>query len=274
MSVKSNHIIPQYLNSPPFSIFIMRKEWNHSEIEILRANYSIKSRAEMQKLLPNRTPYAINHKASRLNLPKSAYFWTKEECEILRKNWSDNGRPKLLSLLPLKDWSSIRHKACELGLAKKAFAKYWRTYDKVQPLNLSESEKGYLAGIIDGEGTIKVKRALKSWYAPFVSVTNTDQTLMDYLQQLLGVKGYGHTYHEHRKIPNHKTKYVYNIASVQGVKQILMQIIPLLIIKKKQAKLVLEFIAIKEEKADYGVLPREKEIFLELKHLNARGLPK
>jgi hypothetical protein len=251
----------------------MRREWNHSEIEILRQNYASKTIAEMRELLPNRSSKAINHEASRLNIPKSAYFWTQQECEVLRENWANNSQPKLLALLPLKDWSSIRHKAFELGLAKKAFAKYWRTYDKVQPIILSEAEKGYLAGIIDGEGTLRVMRSLKKWYAPFIQITNTNEALMEWLQQLLGTQGYGRIYHDKcRKLPNHKTKFVYNIASVQGVKQILDQIAPLLVIKKEQAKLLLEFIAMKEEKADYGVLPREKEIFEELTKLNRRGV--
>lgn len=250
----------------------MRKEWSHSDIEILRQNYATKTPAEMRQLLPNRSSKAMNHEASRLGIAKIAYFWTQEECELLRAYWADNGRPKLLSLLPLKDWSSIRHKAFELGLAKKAFAKYWRTYNKVQSVNLSEAERGYLAGIIDGEGTLRVMRALKSWYAPFIQITNTNEALMDWLQRLLGEKGIGHVYHERfRKKPNHKLKHVYNIAAVQGVKQILDQIAPLLVIKKEQAKLLLEFISMKEEKADYGVLPREQEIFEELKLLNKRG---
>jgi len=253
----------------------MRREWNHSEIEILRQNYASKTIAEMRKLLPNRSSKAINHEASRLKIPKSAYFWTQQECEVLRESWANNSRPKLLALLPLKDWSSIRHKAFELGLAKKAFAKYWRTYDKVQSIVLSDAEKGYLAGIIDGEGTLRVMRALKLWYAPFIQITNTNKAIMDWLQKLLGEKGIGHTYHEkYSKKPNHRPKHVYNIASVQGVKQILDQIAHLLVIKKEQAKLLLEFIEMKENKADYGVLSREREIFEELKRLNARGTGK
>ena len=255
----------------------MRREWNHSEIDILRQNYSSKTIAEMRQLLPDRSSMAINHEASRLGIPKSSYFWNQEELDILRANWEANGRPKLLSLLPLKDWSSIRHKAYELGLTKKAFAKYWRTYTKTPKIILSDVERGYLAGLIDGEGTIRVRRALKKWYAPFIQITNTNKAMMDWLEKVLISKGIGHLYSEKRsqkkyvENPQYRTKHVCNIASVQGVKQVLEQTIDILTTKKKQAVLVMEFIKMKEEKADYGILAREQEIFEELKRLNARG---
>lgn len=177
-------------------------------------------------------------------------------------------------MLPNKKWTSIRHKAVELGLAKKAFAKYWRTYDKVESISLSDVERGYMAGLIDGEGTVRIVHALKKWYAPFIQITNTDKVMMEWLQKTFGVKGIGRLYVEERKNPLYKTKYVYNIASVQGVKQILEQVVDILTTKKKQAILVLEFIGMKEEKADYGVLKREQEIFEEIKKLQVRGVLK
>lgn len=253
----------------------MRKTiWSENELQILKNNYPTTIQRELLKLLPNKKWTSIRHMAGHLGLTKTFKgIWRQDELITLKTNWADSSQPKLLSLLSSKDWTSIRHKAFELGLAKKAFAKYWRTYSKAQSIQLSDAEKGYLAGIIDGEGTLRVMRSLQLWYAPFIQITNTNQALMDWLQQLLGEKGIGHTYHEKRsKQPNHKPKHVYNIAAVQGVKQILDQIAPLLVIKKEQAKLLLEFIAMKEEKADYGVLPREKEIFEELKHLNTRGV--
>ena len=256
------------------STWLPKSIWSDTELQILRDNYPYKLRNEMLALLPNKKWTSIRHKVSELHLLRTfSGIWRQEEIDALKTNWADNGRPKILSLLPLKDWSSIRHKAFEFGLAKKAFAKYWRTYDKTASVILSEADRGYLAGIMDGEGTLRVMRALKKWYAPFIQITNTDKVLMDWLQQILGVKGIGCMYYEgKRKNPKHKPKYVYNIASVQGVKQILEQTIDILKIKHRQAILLLEFISLKEEKADYGVLPREKEIFEELTKLNRRGV--
>jgi hypothetical protein len=250
----------------------MYRLWSDEEIDILKKNYPYVDNKELSQLLPNRSLPSIQHKAVRLGLIKKIRWWTPKEIDILKENWATSSRPRLLKLLPNKDWSSIRHKAVQLGLAKKAFAKYWRTYDKVKPIRLTDIEKGYLAGLIDGEGTIRIVRALRKWYAPLIQITNTDKSVMDWLQEIFGKKKIGHLYIEKdKRSPNHRPKLVYNIASVQGVKQILEQIVDILKIKKRQALLVLEFIKLKENKADYGVLPREIEIFEELKKLNARG---
>ena len=81
----------------------------------------------------------------------------------------------------------------------------------------------------------------------------------------------GHFYAEERSNPNHKTKLVYNTATVKGVKQILTQIVDELTVKKDRAKIVLEFIKIKEAKTGYYTDPREIELFEEMKRLNKRG---
>lgn len=260
------------------TVWVQKSIWSDTELQILRDNYPYKLRNELLVLLPNKKWTSIRHKVGELHLLRAfSGIWRQDELDILKANWADNSRPKLLSLLPAKDWSSIRHKAFELGLVKKVFAKYWRTYDKTTSIILSETDRGYLAGIMDGEGTLRIMRTLKKWYAPFIQITNTDKVLMDWLQQILGVKGIGRLYYEGnrknlRRNPKHKLKYVYNIASVQGVKQILEQTIDILKIKHRQAVLLLEFIAMKEEKADYGVLSREQEIFEELLKLNRRGV--
>jgi hypothetical protein len=244
--------------------------WSDEELAILRKHYPTKLRQELLSLLPNKRWTSIRHKASELGLKKAFLgIWNPAELQILKDNWAKCGRPKLLKLLPRKRWSSIRHKAFELGLAKKAYAKYWRTYDKIEPIILSDVDRGYFAGIIDGEGTIRIIRALGKWYAPFIQITNTDRELMDKCRTIFKI---GKLYKEERPKLRHKPKYVYNIASVQGVKQILEQVKDILTVKRRQAELVLEFISLKEEKEDYGVLPREIEIFEEVKRLNARGV--
>jgi hypothetical protein len=250
----------------------MYRLWSDEEIDILKKNYPYVDNKELSQLLPNRSLPSIQHKAVRLGLIKKIRWWTPKEIDILKENWATSSRPRLLKLLPNKDWSSIRHKAVQLGLAKKAFAKYWRTYDKIDPIRLTDVEKGYLAGLIDGEGSIRVSRALGKWYAPFIQITNTNKSVMDWLQEIFGNKNIGRLYVEKRRNPNYRPKFVYNVASVQGVKQILEQIVDILKIKRQQALLVLEFIKLKENKVEYGVLPREIEIFEELKRLNARGL--
>jgi len=247
----------------------MYRRWSKEEVDILMENYPCKDSSVLLQLLPNRTESSIQHKANRLGLKKDIRWWTKEEIEILKANWATSSRPQLLKLLPNKRWTSIRHKAVELGLTKVAYAKYWRTYEKTEPLKLSDTDRGYLAGLIDGEGSITIKKSLGKWYAPWIQITNTNIDVMNWLEETLGTKGIGHIVAKEKpRKPNHKQTYNYNIGSVQGVKQVLEQIVDLLKIKKQQALLVLEFIRLKENKADYGILPEEEEIFNKVRELN------
>lgn len=198
-------------------------------------------------------------------------IWSEEEIEILKNNWSDNGRPQILSKLPNKRWTSIRHKAAELGLTKIPPAKYWKTYNKQEPLKLSDAQRGYLAGIIDGEGTIRIVKTTDKYYAPFIQITNTNMAIMEYLERVLG--DIGHLYIENPNLrkPNHKTKLVFNLASVQGVKAVLEGVADLLVIKKSQGKLALDFIRYKESKRGYGNHAIEEDFHQKMLRLNARG---
>jgi hypothetical protein len=173
--------------------------------------------------------------------------------------------------LPKKSWTSIRHKAFELHLKKERHrTRYWHTYRKLPDIVLTDKQIGYFAGIIDGEGSISIVRSKekgKVYYAPLISITNTNMAL---IQKCMDIFKSGRFYAEKRTKPGHKTKFVYNIGSVRGVRQILTQIIDELTVKKQHAKIVLEFIKVKEQKTGHGVSAREVELFEELKKLNAR----
>ena len=52
-------------------------------------------------------------------------------------------------------------------------------------INLTESEAGYVAGIIDGEGTITTGTSNK-YYNLVLVVSNTNIDLMLYLEKILG----------------------------------------------------------------------------------------
>ena len=250
----------------------MYKLWSNEEIKLLRKHYSITQKKELLKILPNKTASAIVHKAQRLGLNKEVRWWTEKELDVLKNDWPKKVKPELLKALPNKRWTSIRHKAFELGLTKNRHrTRYWHTYWNCPDIKLTDRQIGYFAGIIDADGHIRIVRSrekTRDYYAPFIGVTNTNKLL---IQRCMDTFNSGHFYAEKRSKPNHKTKLVYNIASVKGVKQILTQIVDELTIKKDRAKIVLEFIKIKEEKIGFGVDPREIELFEEMRRLNRRG---
>ena len=253
--------------------------WSEKELEILRDCWPRKVKPELLEALPNKHWTSIRHKAFELGLKKERHslrywrtYWDEKELDTLKDDWSKKVKPELLKALPNKHWTSIRHKAFELGLKKEQrHTRYWHTYWKVPKIELTDRQIGYFAGIIDADGHLRIMRSrqkTRDYYAPFIGITNTSMIL---IQKCMDIFKCGHFYSEEYSNPNHKTKLVYNTATVKGVKQILTQIVDELTVKKERAKTVLEFIKIKEEKIGYGTDPREIELFEKMRRLNARG---
>lgn len=101
----------------------------------------------------------------------------------------------------------------------------------------------YTAGIIDGDGWIGIERKRGKVrtvpkYRPTVSVTNTNPALKGWLKKHWGgsvVEGKG-------KKPSWKGFFIWRAYSISQVEILLKEILPHLVLKKKQAALVLECI--------------------------------
>ena len=95
----------------------------------------------------------------------------------------------------------------------------------------------YLAGIIDGEGSIHIKRTGKSrkdntWYLALrVSVANTS---LNVLQDILKIVGFGCIYKTHSESKKHRACYQLDWSSIQAEK-VLLKTLPFLRIKHPQA---------------------------------------
>ena len=133
-------------------------------------------------------------------------------------------------------------------------------------LNLHEWQVGYLAGIIDGEGCITITRDAKH-YVPIVSVCGTSQLLMNTLGEITGL---GSMFASPRRDKHHKTQMNWRLQSRVEILILLRKVCPFLLLKKKQAVLLMEFCEGRINKT----LPasREEEIYDELHRLNARGV--
>ena len=143
---------------------------------------------------------------------------------------------------------------------------------------LLEIEKAYLAGIIDGEGSIgiykwKNPRARKNpFYRARMRITNTNKKLIDLIvNKLQNQKGYIVAKRENR-IKNRKTCYELELGEIL-TKKLLKEVLPYLVIKKKHAENVLK---LKENYSHNRLtqteLQRREKIYLEQKKLYYRGL--
>ncbi|MHC1636323.1 MAG: sigma factor-like helix-turn-helix DNA-binding protein [Candidatus Methanospirareceae archaeon] len=95
----------------------------------------------------------------------------------------------------------------------------------------------YLAGIVDGEGSIRLHRRRRKsiGYGLEVVVTNTNRELIDWLYT--NFKGY---IEKHEREGNHKTTYKWTVRGINAYR-LLKKMLPYLIIKKPQAELGIKF---------------------------------
>lgn len=120
---------------------------------------------------------------------------------------------------------------------------------------MSESECAYLAGIIDGEGTVTLTVKQKGGSRHLaVTVSGTESTLMNYLPKVIGA---GRITNKKTYKLNHAPAYTYSIYSRQAI-SLLGQILPYLrTYKAKRAKLALkEYILVTPRNGKYS--PEQK----------------
>lgn len=117
-----------------------------------------------------------------------------------------------------------------------------------QQETVSEAEYGWLAGIIDGEGSISINRSLSHRttivYCARVQVPNTNQLIIDKARSIfdrLGAKGHV----EKRQYGNNMRWKICSIITLNSAKDIeilLPLIIPYLVGKKRHAEILYRFV--------------------------------
>lgn len=140
---------------------------------------------------------------------------------------------------------------------------------------LTQAEAAYLAGFMDGEGSFfciyESKEGNRNGvkYTFQVSVVNTNYEVMEWIRDITG----GQSIHvDHDGNENHKIRYKLKFNK-NWILDIVPQFIDFLIIKKIQAKLVIEGILLKEPPNNYSNynFDRLYDIYRQLKELNYRG---
>lgn len=198
--------------------------------------------------------------------------WTDSDIDLLQKYYQTRDRSYLETLFPGRSWKSLQHKASRLKIAHSpVIRQLWR--QRIGKINYHD--RVYLAGSVDGEGciTISIKRSKADPYrggsclTPLVSISNCSLLLMDWLNEHVA----GCTLKTHSNDPVRKDSYTFQITRLLDVKSLLEQILPHLVVKRKQAELVLEFcnVHLKDKWSNYN--PRLFEIAKEVRKLNKKG---
>jgi len=193
----------------------------------------------------------------------SAPHWTETEDALLREHYPTASTAELQTLFPTRPLAGIRQRAHQISVRKNLDA-----YEGGMPFtgsvigHLSETEKGYLAGIIDGEGCIMLARHLgkrgKYVYHVYVAIANTSVALHHWLEQRLPGAGY---VRQRRRVkvdarstsnqPLWRTGYDWIISGNRVAMVLLREITPYLVIKRAQAELLAGgYLHLSEEERD------------------------
>ena len=115
---------------------------------------------------------------------------------------------------------------------------------RIPKCTLTEAQKAYIAGFIDGEGNLNIRKHPRSfngkrYYTHSIRtvLTNTDLRPIDFIQGLVGGKRYTRT--QHLGV-GHQRCYSLALNGAESQK-LLKQILPYLIVKKEIADLMLEY---------------------------------
>jgi hypothetical protein len=121
-------------------------------------------------------------------------------------------------------WKTLREAKVEMRRFSCAY--------KLPSINISPTEQGYIAGILDGEGSI-----VEDGGHIVVVIANTDKNLMDWLLRKMG--GYIQV------TPTglgKKTCWLWKLSRMADIKIFLETLEPFLIVKKSKARKALEVI--------------------------------
>ena len=135
-------------------------------------------------------------------------------------------------------------------------------------------ELAYTAGILDGEGCIRI---LKDTYALAVAVGNTDPALLNWLERVWGGKVYGKAYKPLKWYPRSKPFMQWQIYGRKAT-DMLALCAPYMVIKKDRAEIAMKMVPLFGKKNNYlpgfnEEMRRQREtVYWELKAMNQRGI--
>ncbi len=109
---------------------------------------------------------------------------------------------------------------------------YKKRDSKLKPL--SEGHRGYIAGVLDGEGHLYIRGEYEGACYSRVRVRITDESIVDFLLEITGIGSIcSHMPSQRRKDGGDKKRvYEWQIGNRSEVKQLLIAVLPYLIIHK------------------------------------------
>lgn len=241
--------------------------WTKDELQTLRDHYEKLSREELQRLLPTRKWGSIQQKGEELGIRRGAIrvWWTPEQIDVLKVAYAAGERTDELAARLKHSPTAIKHMAHRLGIGRdiRQIPNVAARRDGASLLgHLSDAERGYIAGLFDGEGCVSV---LANGRALQVHISNTDPRVIHWLKERIP-SGVINTWQP----PNgNKRGYKFHFSTILGAK-FCREIYPLLVIKRDEAELVGEAL-----RGGFAPLTQDqrRELRLNLHTLKTTGVP-
>ena len=244
-------------------------QWKYVETEFMKKNYK-----ELAGELGVDWHW-LRHAAVKRGLKRGRWGrmgWTNEEKSILREAYPKLPRQEVLKLLPNRNWMGVLHMAQRLGLRHSLLVEF---RDQLQLLRLTPAEAGYIAGIVDGEGSVfllKVKnpqpkriwhkgktgriprKRTKEFLVSGVMACNTDLKMIRFIQERCGgvLTSRPITRQTREKrlakgLRSHSPLHVLNVRGCRALRM-LQAISPYMITKKAAAEVVERYLLLRLSK--------------------------
>ena len=127
----------------------------------------------------------------------------------------------------------------------------------------------YLAGFIDGEGSITMIHGINNGYSPFIAITNTNKAIIEWVQKRVG-RGKIHAYEAWKE--GQKPYYTWRIYNRQAL-ELAKELLPYLKIKRVQAQLLIDYYeGFELNKQNQLANPDSSKIMGKFRALNQRGV--
>lgn len=195
--------------------------------------------------------------------------FTAEELALLFREyeaWPMRGSNKAHGLMkhlqqyfPEVSWSCLKSQIRRLVRHGRVPRKV-KIVRPISPLDLTQTELGWLAGIVDGEGSISLSKLKNKDYGSFVVHVvlcyNNDDGILDEVQRLVPFTARRTTTRkgsDSRGIVTKRDVYMVSTTSHRGAYEVLRVLLPYLHGRKRISALrVWEFVQSKVEKGTYG----------------------
>jgi len=246
------------------------KKWTESEVAQLKI--LVKNRVSKREIATRlgRSPNSVGKKLQALGL--KIRMWTSKEKKVLQQLLDTGYSYEEIARILRRTSNAIRIKA-ERDLEYKRGLRL-NPKPKFSLDSLSDADKGYIAGFLDGEGTFTItrhqdNRRKNSQFTPYISGSNSNRDVIEWLQSKLPSCN---IYVTEDSRPKRKDCFHFRITTSADIIEIIKAIASHLKVKKRQAELLKEWC---EENLKKGLnkppTQRMLHIYNEMKRLNKRG---